>query len=269
MSALIKIQFHDDTLEVTQDGEWIALRRACENIGLDADTQRRKLADKAWATTVMMTVVAADGKSREQVMLHRDSLPMWLATIDAERVEEEMRPKIELYQRECARVLRDHFFGKRDDLAKREVIAAPRPRWSPAEIMRLGRMGEKMLAELGVAKDIAAAATLELVRTNTGVDMEAIRKALPGRPVAPEWLNPTQVGEVLGLSAREVNKLLEQCGLQTRDGGAWRITEAGKAYGEAKPFNRNGHTGFQVMWRPLVIAVLEAARAEKPAGDTQ
>jgi hypothetical protein len=127
-----------------------------------------------------------------------------------------------------------------------------------------------MLAELGVAKDVAAATTIELVRVNTGVDLEPLRKALPGRTTAPEWLNPTQIGEALGVSAREANKMLERAGLQTRASSAfvWRLTEAGQRYGEAKPFERNGHAGFQVMWRPTVVDVLRAATAER-TGEAQ
>jgi hypothetical protein len=44
-------------------------------------------------------------------MLHLDSFPMWLATIESSRVAEHVRPKLVKYQKECARVLRDHFFG--------------------------------------------------------------------------------------------------------------------------------------------------------------
>jgi hypothetical protein len=38
---------------------------------------------------------------------------MWLATIDTNRVAEHARAKLELYQNECAKVLHDHFFGRR------------------------------------------------------------------------------------------------------------------------------------------------------------
>jgi phage antirepressor YoqD-like protein len=38
---------------------------------------------------------------------------MWLATIDAGRVGESVRPLLVAYQKEAAQVLRDHFFGAR------------------------------------------------------------------------------------------------------------------------------------------------------------
>ena len=113
MNAVAKVDFHGQEIDCIKDdaGVWVLHRRLCENIGLDAKSQRDKLQGKGWATGVMITSVAEDGKMREQWMLHIDAVPMWLATIDVERVAEHARPKIELYQKECATVLRNHFFG--------------------------------------------------------------------------------------------------------------------------------------------------------------
>lgn len=114
MANIVQVLFRGDVLDAIQDerGVWVGVKRACENVGVDADSQGRRLKSQPWATTAVMTVVAADGKSREMLMAHLDCLPMWLATIEASRVREEIRPKLIAYQRECARVLRDHFFGR-------------------------------------------------------------------------------------------------------------------------------------------------------------
>ena len=29
----------------------------------------------------------------------------------------------------------------------------------------------------------------------------------------------------------------------------WELTEAGRAWGEALPFSRNGHSGYQILWK--------------------
>lgn len=95
---------------------WVSVRRMCEALGMDTESQRKRLADSErspWATTVMMTGVGADGRNREVFCLDLDSVPMWLATIDTSRVAEHARPKVVLFQREAAKVLRDHFFGPR------------------------------------------------------------------------------------------------------------------------------------------------------------
>ena len=94
-----------------RDGEvFVSLRRACEGLGIDYSSQHRKLGGRHWATMVVMTTVAEDGAQRELAMVDLDTLGMWLATIDTRRVADEARPKVELYQQECVKVIRRHFF---------------------------------------------------------------------------------------------------------------------------------------------------------------
>lgn len=57
----------------------------------------------------MMTVVAEDGKKREMTCLPLDMLNGWLFGIDANRVKPEIKDKVIAYQRECFKVLADHF----------------------------------------------------------------------------------------------------------------------------------------------------------------
>src|SRR3974390_1904697 len=113
MSAadLVTIDFHGDELLAVQDerGVWVPLKRPCEALGLDDSKQAARLKTKAWATTAVMAAVGADGKNREMFCLHIDSLPMWLATVDASRGSDVVREKLERYQVECAAVLRDPF----------------------------------------------------------------------------------------------------------------------------------------------------------------
>jgi hypothetical protein len=116
VTSLVRVPFHGDELLAVQDdsGVWVSVRRVCENLGLQRQRQQEKLAAKAWArTSLMKGPVAADGKNREQMMVHLDSLPMWLATIDAGRVAHDVRPKVERYQLEAARVLAEHFVQQR------------------------------------------------------------------------------------------------------------------------------------------------------------
>lgn len=116
MSAIVKVPFHGDELLAQQDerGVWVAVKRVCESIGLTEQGQMTKLKGKPWAVTTTIVATGSDGKNYDMMALHLDSLPMWLATIDAGRVAPAVRAKIERYQVECARVLRDHFFGKPD-----------------------------------------------------------------------------------------------------------------------------------------------------------
>ena len=85
-------------------------------------------------------------------------------------------------------------------------------------------------------------------------------------PAAEEvsYLNATDIAERIGLkyktgkpNAAAANQLLAERGLQEKRGKDWHLTERGKAYGEAKPYERGGHSGYQIMWRDEVIAALK------------
>lgn len=138
--ALVQYDFHGDKLDVLPDGErlWVSLRRACEALGVDADSQRKKLAEKEWACTALITVqLPGDAQGREILFLDLDSLPMWLATIEPSRVAEHVRPKLVTYQREAARALRDHFLGRRGP----QAVPCDRAHLSADDVRRIVREG--------------------------------------------------------------------------------------------------------------------------------
>lgn len=111
--AIQKFNFQGDSLNVLRDGDrlQVVVRGICDGLGLGYSSQLQKLKDKEWATVTLIVTVAEDGKAREMAMIDLDSLPMWLATIEPSRVAPHVRPKLVAYQRDVARVLRDHFFG--------------------------------------------------------------------------------------------------------------------------------------------------------------
>lgn len=91
---------------------FVAFRPLCDSLGVDPDTQAKKLRGRSWATTVLSTVVAADGRAREMLMVDRRTLTMWLATLDERRVSAAARPRVIAYQAEAADAL-DAYFNKR------------------------------------------------------------------------------------------------------------------------------------------------------------
>jgi hypothetical protein len=114
MSNIVEIPFYGDVVQATEaKGEvWVVLARVCDHLGIDTASQARRLKSKPWACTVMMTAqLPGDGQTRELFCLSLDCLPMWLATIETSRVAVAVRCKLIAYQKECARVLRDHFLG--------------------------------------------------------------------------------------------------------------------------------------------------------------
>jgi len=50
--------------------------------------------DYDWATVVLITTVAQDGKPHKVVMIDLESVPMWLITIQTSRVAFELREKL-------------------------------------------------------------------------------------------------------------------------------------------------------------------------------
>ncbi|MCP4498511.1 MAG: hypothetical protein GY822_00900 [Deltaproteobacteria bacterium] len=65
------------------DGKpWLSLAKACDELGINPDSQRKKLKTKPWATAVMITSRGSDGKQREMMFISENTVPMWLATIN-------------------------------------------------------------------------------------------------------------------------------------------------------------------------------------------
>ncbi len=97
------------------------------------------------------------------------------------------------------------------------------------------------------------AATLTCIHENTGLAIETLRRALPAANEPICSLNATQLGKLIGLSAKTTNLRLANLGLQVRnERDEWELTEIGEAWAEAMPYSRNGHSGYQILWNPTV-----------------
>ena len=64
------------------------------------------------------------------------------------------------------------------------------------------------------------------------------------------------IGARLEIRAKDTNLLLKNAGLQMKIGKEWRITNKGKNYGEEMPYERNGHSGYQIRWNESVVDAL-------------
>lgn len=80
----------------------IVLRPAIEALGLSYARQFRKLETRSWATVALAATVGADGREREMVVVDVRTFLMLLATVDENRVAEDVRPKLIAYQAEIA-----------------------------------------------------------------------------------------------------------------------------------------------------------------------
>jgi hypothetical protein len=133
------------------DGDvWVNFRRICDDLGLQCWGQIKRLKRQAWGTTSMMDAVAADGIKRPIVFIPRRILPMWLATVQASRCAESVRPLVIRYQLEVMDVLVRHFFP------------LPQPTGQSLDVAEFGRLiGES----IGVALKPVADQVRMLVTT--------------------------------------------------------------------------------------------------------
>lgn len=114
MSALIRVPVPgaDDLLAVQDDDRvWVALRPMCNTLGISFDAQFRKLSRRSWAG-IAQKAIPSPGGVQQTVVVDSQTIPMWLATIDENRVADDAKPKLIAYQREAAAAL-DAYFNKR------------------------------------------------------------------------------------------------------------------------------------------------------------
>lgn len=110
--------YEDDVTAVIIDADgrrqvYIPLRSICDRLGLDWSAQTRRInRDEILAEEVLgvavMTTPSPDGRGggiQEMLCLPLEMLNGWLFGINASRVNNDIRPALLRYQRECYRVL--------------------------------------------------------------------------------------------------------------------------------------------------------------------
>lgn len=261
-AEIVKVAFHGDELHAVQkDGEvFVVVKRVCELLCVDDRTQREKLSTKSWARGGLITLHDATGRNQELYCLHLDAVPMWFATIDAERVganipdeeqRERIRDRIVRYQNECAKVLRDHFFKTTpaNESPTAVVVANDNARAKEGFAFIL-----EALIRVGVPETRAAVSVITDASVFFGSPATAALKSLPVLEEPRADLNATNLGKLIGLGAVKTNQRLADLGLQVRSAnGEWALTKEGMKYGQAHEFKRemaNGavRSGMQILW---------------------
>ncbi len=110
------IEFHGMQIEATcQEGvPYANLRRLCEFLRMSYPRQLTKLREAHWAVVAMMGTTGSDGKNYDMAFVSADTIPMWLAGINAKKVAEDVRPQLKVIQQEMRDVLYKHFCGESD-----------------------------------------------------------------------------------------------------------------------------------------------------------
>lgn len=114
---IVQVPFRGDIIDAVQtaDGEvFVNPITICDSLGIRWENQRVKLLACAWATTLIMGVVAKDGRRRDVTMIPLKVVPMWLSHISVNKVRPNIRAKLLEYQLEVVEVLSAWFLGISD-----------------------------------------------------------------------------------------------------------------------------------------------------------
>lgn len=112
MNQVQNISFHGQTVPVFTRNQthYVAMKPICENIGLQWEAQLKRIQRNAILNTAMsMMDTPTNGGKQKTACLPLDYLNGWLFGVDARRVKPEIRERLLTYQRECFRVLNNHF----------------------------------------------------------------------------------------------------------------------------------------------------------------
>lgn len=110
----IVMPFDGQVIEVIRDEcgkPWVSVRSVCQAIGIDVETQRRKLISDTRFRCGHMTAPSIGGM-QETFCIPLEQLNGWLFGINPNKVPEHVRPALVAYQQECFSVLYKHFMPR-------------------------------------------------------------------------------------------------------------------------------------------------------------
>ncbi len=134
-----------DTLWARSDSDgrvFVAVRPICEAIGLDWHSQRQRIhRTPSLAEGEVMITAPSGGGMQRTLCLPLDLIPGWLFGADVNRVKPELKERLIAYQRECHRVLFEHFKGALHSAAAVAAVAEATPVEPAAEDEPSGLVG--------------------------------------------------------------------------------------------------------------------------------
>lgn len=257
------------------DGKiYVGVSWVCQGIGLN-DNQTKNQRDKINTDTVLSKggckiSTPTTGGIQEILCIELDFLPIWLAKINANIIEDsQVQDRLVDYQLKAKDVLSEAFLGKVPKSRK-----PPLPTWDRAAIREVN-FAKEYSKFMGIRPERAMAIAFARIEAKTGEHMNDYRKLLPAvKPEEAELYTATQLGEKVNKTAIIVNLMLEELKLQegSREPGKkegsqrlvkknpWQLTERGKAYGimqdSAKQTGNYKWEGFQILWKEKVVELL-------------
>jgi hypothetical protein len=117
MNKLMTVNFHGSELYGFELSGviFVALKPIVLAMGLNWSGQEQRVKrDPILREGVCMTHIPGAGGAQDMICLRLDLLHGWFFTIDSTRVKASLRERVELFQRECYRVLYRHFANDND-----------------------------------------------------------------------------------------------------------------------------------------------------------
>jgi hypothetical protein len=109
----------------------------------------------------------------------------------------------------------------------------------------------RLAALLEAPRYIALIEGAKDIQKRLGVDLSPMLQlsaALDAIPDEQTMLEPTDIGKRLGMSGRDLNRRLEQAGVQARIGGEWVATDMGKEHSYRHAWKVGDKSGFNLKW---------------------
>lgn len=107
-----------------ENGEkFVPIRPICDALGIDEDTQRRKINNDEilGSTATLRVAVAGDKKKREMTCLPFMFIFGWIFTINPKNVKPEAKEALIKYKLECYQALFKHFTDQSEFLEQKQI----------------------------------------------------------------------------------------------------------------------------------------------------
>jgi hypothetical protein len=123
MNRIVTVKFHGTELMGFQSGQTVlvAVKPIVVAMGLDWSSQYKRIQRDPVLSQgmVMMTIPFGSGGPQRMVCLELELIHGWLFKIDSSRIKDtHTRDLVQTFQRECYRVLYNHFSADRDKLVR-------------------------------------------------------------------------------------------------------------------------------------------------------
>lgn len=128
MNAIVKVEFHGDTVSAVREGETVLVpvKPIVERLGMAWNGQLERIKrDEVLRSSMREIRIDTPAGARDAAALPLDVLPGFLFGMETDRIPDpEVRATALTYKRECYAVLYRHFFGpKEEEPVDRDLLA--------------------------------------------------------------------------------------------------------------------------------------------------